>query len=149
MTDDMRKTADKTTADAVISAYADRILGNGPVTMLVVLTQDRVIGWCQWYGWSDLPSEALAMKAREGEVGIDYALGDPTSLGRGLGTELIQALVVEVRRAAGDVGLLVGVDATNVPSRRALESSGFALVAVRPVATEPRDEPVALYRLGP
>jgi RimJ/RimL family protein N-acetyltransferase len=39
--------------------------------------------------------------------------------------------------------------AANAASRRVPEKNGFALVAVRPVATEPIDAPMALYRLPP
>jgi hypothetical protein len=51
------------------------------------------------------------------------------------------------RCAACVPGLLVGPDAANVASRRVLEKNGFALVAVRPVATEPGDRPISIYRL--
>jgi RimJ/RimL family protein N-acetyltransferase len=40
-------------------------------------------------------------------------------------------------------------DAGNVASRRVLEKNGFRLVDVRPVASEPTDDPMAIYRLPP
>ncbi|HXP18237.1 MAG TPA: hypothetical protein VN840_01200 [Streptosporangiaceae bacterium] len=44
-------------------------------------------------------------------------------------------------------GILVGPEASNTASRRVLEKNGFELVAVRTVATEPTDAPMAIYRL--
>ena len=86
------------------------------------------------------------MGARDGEAGIDYAIGDPDCIGRGLGTELIAALVAEApplsgRRDHGRPGRgQHGVAAS-------AGENGFELVAVRPVATEPSDAPMAIYRL--
>ena len=52
-----------------------------------------------------------------------------------------------VRCTCPGAGLLAGPDAANVASRRVLEKNGFALVAVRPMATEPSDRPISIYRL--
>jgi aminoglycoside 6'-N-acetyltransferase len=138
-----------TTAEAVLADYRSRINGEADTAtvMLTVVQDDTVIGWCQWYRWADDPAEAAAMEALDGEVGIDYAIGEPSRVGRGIGTELIAALVAEVRRCYPGAGLLVDPDAANLASRRVLEKNGFGLVAVRPVATEPSGRPMAIYRL--
>ena len=141
-------TAD-TTMEAELAQYRDRVTGGGDAAtiMLTVLRNAMPIGWCQWYRWADYPDEAIAMAAFDHEVGIDYAIGDPSSVNRGVGTDLIAALITEVRRANPGCGLLVAPDAANVASRRVLEKNGFELVAVRPVETEPSDRPMAIYRL--
>ena len=87
------------------------------------------------------------MEALPGEAGIDYAIGDPAQISRGVGTELIAALVAEVRRHHPGAGILADPDARNAASRRVLEKNGFGLVAVRPVASEPTGDPMAIYRL--
>jgi RimJ/RimL family protein N-acetyltransferase len=87
------------------------------------------------------------MDARDGEVGIDYAIGDPAWVGRGAGIALVAALVAEARSHCPGAGVLVAAAAANAASRRVLEKNGFALVAVRPVETEPGDAPMAIYRL--
>ena len=46
-------------------------------------------------------------------------------------------------------GVLVGADSENLSSRAVLERNGFNLVAVRHVATEDTDDPIAIYRLAP
>jgi aminoglycoside 6'-N-acetyltransferase len=140
-------TAD-TTAETTIDSYRRRLTGQKSRTHMLVATEDgTAIGWCQWYLWADYPAEALAMQAAEGEVGIDYAIGELTRTGRGVGTRLIEALVAEVRRIHPGAGMLVDPDAANLASRRVLEKNGFVLVAVPRVDTEPNDAPMSIYRL--
>lgn len=88
------------------------------------------------------------MVAGTGEIGIDYTVGDPAWIGRGAGTMQIAALVAEARRDHPSAGILAAPDAANLASRRILEKNGFELVAVRRVATELADEPMAIYRLA-
>jgi aminoglycoside 6'-N-acetyltransferase len=140
-----------TTAGAEITKYRQRVSGASarPTTMLMVTWDGEAIGWCQWYRWADYPAEAAAMGAHDGEIGIDYAIGDPAWVGRGTGTLLVAALVAEARHHYPGAGALTAADAANTASRRVLEKNGFRLVAVRPVATEPSDTPMAIYRLPP
>lgn len=138
-----------TTAEAEIAEYQERIDEAQPVTTMLMVTEaGRSIGWCQWYCWADYAAEAVAMQARDGEVGIDYAIGDPAFIGHGSGTALIGALVAEVRRHRPGAGVLADPDATNAASRRVLEKNGFGLVEIRSVITEPQDAPMAIYRLA-
>jgi RimJ/RimL family protein N-acetyltransferase len=139
-----------TTAEAELAKYRLRI-GPDALTdtiMLTVIQDGRPIGWCQWYRWADYPDEEAAMGACRGEAGMDYAIGDPAWIHRGTGTELIAVLVTEIRRQHPGAGMLVGPDAANTASRRVLEKNGFELVEIRPVATEPSDAPIAIYRLS-
>jgi aminoglycoside 6'-N-acetyltransferase len=140
-----------TTAEEEIAKYRRRVSPQErPATIMLMVTWDGAgIGWCQWYRWADYPAEAVAMEARDGELGIDYAIGDPARVGRGAGAALVAALVTEARRHCPGAGILAAAAAANAASRRVLEKNGFALVAVRPVATEPSDAPMALYRLPP
>lgn len=139
------------TPEQDVAKYRERICGTGggPATMLTVTWAGNPIGWCQWYRWADYPAEAAAIDAQPGEAGIDYAIGDPAWIGRGAGTLLIAALVAEVRRPHPRAGVCSAPEAANTPSRRVLEKNGFRLEAVRPVATEPTDAPMAIYRLAP
>jgi aminoglycoside 6'-N-acetyltransferase len=132
-----------------LAKYQDRIRRGcrSPTHMLTILLDDAPIGWCQWYLWSDFPPESEAVGAHDGDIGIDYAIGEPARTGHGLGTMMIAALVAEVRRRHPGTGILSTPDARNAASRRVLEKNGFRLVAVRPVATEATDDPMAIYRL--
>lgn len=132
-----------------VEKYRKRVRKLGPTIMMSVFENGVHIGWCQWYRWSDYPREGRAVGALPGEVGIDYAIGEPSAVGRGLGTAMIRALVVEVRCHHAGAGVLVTPEASNSASRRVLEKSGFVLADVRPVVTEPTDAPMAIYRLAP
>jgi aminoglycoside 6'-N-acetyltransferase len=139
-----------TTAEAEIAEYRQGVRqGSGATThMLTVTLAGAPVGWCQWYRWADYPDAAEAMGARDEEIGIDYAIGDPAQVGRGVGTTLIATLVSEIRHRHPNAGILADPDAANKASRRVLEKNGFRLVAVRPVATEASDAPMAIYRLS-
>jgi aminoglycoside 6'-N-acetyltransferase len=132
------------------TAYRQLLTGEDDGThLLVVVERGRdAVGWCEWYRWDDTPGEARELGTLPGEVGFDYALGDPAAVGRGLGTELIAALVAEVRAHHPGCGIVVEPEAANTVSRRVLERNRFALVDVRPLAFEPHDRPMAIYRLA-
>jgi aminoglycoside 6'-N-acetyltransferase len=138
------------TAAATLAEYADQVAGRGDdaTTVLIVVEAGRgPIGWCQWYRWDAHPDEARELRTLPGEVGLDYAIGDPGAIGRGLGTALIAALVAEVRARHPGCGVVVEPEAANLASRSVLERNGFSLVDVRPLAFEPGDRPMAIYRL--
>ena len=44
--------------------------------------------------------------------------------------------------------MIVDPDARNAASRAVLERNGFSLIAVRPVASELNNNPMAIYRLA-
>ncbi|HEY3774790.1 MAG TPA: GNAT family N-acetyltransferase [Solirubrobacteraceae bacterium] len=142
------------TAEAELDEIRESVerTANQATRMLTVLERAEgvghsPIGWCQWYPYDAYPDEGAAAGALPGECGFDYALGDPAAIGRGLGTQLIAALIGEVRRAHPRCGFIVAPDARNVASRRVLEHNGFVLAEVRPIETEPIDDPMAIYRL--
>lgn len=120
-----------------------------PVEVLLVTEGDRPIGWCQWYRCDDDPEWAADVEAVPGDVGIDYAIGDPAAVGRGVGTALIGALVDHVRRRHPVAGVIADPEAANAASRRVLEKNGFELVGIRLLPSESTQDPMAVYRLAP
>ena len=136
------------TVDAELDSYAEAIRGDDPTFMLIATQFGEPVGFWQWYAWSDYPKAADGVGARPGDCGIDYALGEPAAIGGGVGTELVAALVAEVRAYRPDAGIVADPEATNRASRRVLEKNGFVLVAERPVPSEPVDAPMAIYRLA-
>jgi GNAT superfamily N-acetyltransferase len=113
----------------------------------MVLEDDAAIGWCQWYRCEVDHDWAADVGAAPGDIGVDYAIGEPTCVGRGLGTLLVAALVTLVRAEHPDVAFVSDPDAANAASRRVLEKNGFRLLAVKALASEPTDDPMAIYRL--
>jgi RimJ/RimL family protein N-acetyltransferase len=120
-----------------------------PTHALVVVENGRDIGWCQWYRCTDYPEHARAVGAEPNDIGIDYALGDPTRIGQGVGTALIGVLVAHIRERHPRAGLIADPEAANRASRRALEKNGFVLQGERAISTERTDAPMAIYRLSP
>lgn len=129
-----------TTADDALEKIGQRVSGSGDqaTRMLTIVETPAAgpqaavpIGWCQWYPYDAYPAEAEALGACDGDCGLDYAIGDPGAIGRGLGTELVSLLVARVRRHHPGCGVIVVPDAANTASRRVLERNQFALIAVR------------------
>jgi aminoglycoside 6'-N-acetyltransferase len=140
------------TATEELDGIRESVAGHSATRMMIVLESTEgapgsAVGWCQWYPYDAYPAEGAAAGALPGECGFDYALGDPGAVGRGLGTELIARLIAEVRRVHPACGCIVAPDARNLASRRVLERNGFELVEVRPIETEPIEDPMAIYRL--
>jgi RimJ/RimL family protein N-acetyltransferase len=125
------------------------VVGDQPTSALIVVESEREIGWCQWYRCADYPEHAAGVGARPEDIGIDYAIGDPGSVGRGLGTALIAALVQHVRRRHPGCGVIADPEVGNTASRRILEKNGFVLLDERQVESEPTDAMMAIYRLAP
>lgn len=125
------------------------VAGEDPTRALMVEEDGRPIGWCQWYGVDDFPAHAEGVGAAPGDVGIDYAIGEPDRTGAGVGTALVAGVVALVGEARPGAGVVADPEAANTASRRVLEKNGFALVSVGPVASETTDAPMAVYRRPP
>lgn len=79
-----------------------------------------------------------------GAVTVDYLIGDPGRVRRGLGTAMIRAVVADtwVTQPGTDT-ILVAVVAANTASWRALEKAGFHRVAEGPMEPDnPVDDPL-------
>jgi|KBSSwiStaDraftv2_1062776.scaffolds.fasta_scaffold02258_13 RimJ/RimL family protein N-acetyltransferase len=133
---------DSTVADE-LATNAAMIRGEDPATVLIAELDGRPIGWGQWYRWEWYPETAAAYGAYPGEYGIDYGIGEPDCIGRGLGTELVGLLVAEVPARAS---ILAAPSGRNRPSCRALERNRFTKWGYLSVAEEPNASPLALYR---
>jgi len=135
------------TAEEELADCRAAISGTEPTFMLMAEVDGRTIGWAQWYNRWDYPHGAAALDALPGEVGIDYGIGEPDCVGRGLGTALIAALVAHVRAERPGASIVVDPSAANAASCRVLEKNGFTLVDVRDMPGAPSASPVAVHRL--
>jgi aminoglycoside 6'-N-acetyltransferase len=113
------------TPAAVEARYGPRIDGATPTRMWVVEANGRSVGFVQDYRIGDYPEYALLAPDPDA-IGIDYAIGDPAWVGRGLGVRLIWAWMLRARHRFPEAGTYFAApDHRNVASRRILAKAGF------------------------
>jgi GNAT superfamily N-acetyltransferase len=115
------------TSATEVDALRRCILGVEPTTVLLVVERTKPIGWCQWYLCRDYPDHAREVGADPDDAGIDYAIGNPTRRGQGVGTALIAALVTHTRQRHPRAGVIADPENSNTASRRVLKNNGFQL----------------------
>ncbi len=136
------------TVEQELDELRGSVAGADATRALVALDRNgQPIGWCQWYRCRDYPDHAADVKAGPDDFGIDYAIGDPARTGRGLGIELVAALVRHVRREHPAAGLVAVPEAANAASRSVLEKNGFRLIAEGRLVSERSGARMAIYRL--
>jgi aminoglycoside 6'-N-acetyltransferase len=123
---------DPTAADRVAEKYGPRIRGDHPVQMCVVLWDDRPIGFIQRYRTADDPDFARAIAPSglrfESAGGIDYAIGEPALVGRGIGSRMVTTFSASTFEHYPDIdAIVVTPQARNHASCRALEKAGYGL----------------------
>ena len=95
----------------------------------------RDIGWIQCYAAADEPDETApwwALGVEETAAGIDYLVGDPADRGRGIGSAMVRAFVVDVvfGRHPDWTQACAAPFAGNIASWRALEKAGFRFAGI-------------------
>jgi aminoglycoside 6'-N-acetyltransferase len=120
--------APKTLAE-VEAEYRPGIDGIEPTWHYIVSVDGRPIGMVQWYLWSSYPDEKEDgdIGVQPGEAGVDYFIGEPDMIGRGVGPLVIARFLDEIVFANNpDVtGVRTSIHAENRRSWRCLEKVGF------------------------
>ncbi|MET0136576.1 MAG: GNAT family N-acetyltransferase [Kibdelosporangium sp.] len=113
----------------------------------LALLDDVPVGLVQRSRLADYP-EYLTEFTRyvtvpEGACTIDYLIGDPARVGRGIGTRVISSMVERTWRDFPDAtAVIVAVAAANRASWRALEKSGAVRIATGDMEPDnPLDDP--------
>ena len=121
-------------AAAIERDFGAVIDGDDPADVSIVDHDEQPVGLLQRYRFADNPAylDELAplLSIPGAALSIDYFVGEPTALRRGLGSAMIAAAVAAIWRdhpAAPSV--VVPVCASNVASWRTLEQAGFRRVA--------------------
>lgn len=113
------------TLEGVTAAYGAAIDGMTPTRMWVVEVNGRSVGFVQDYRVRDYPDFALLTPDPDA-VGVDYAIGEPEWVGRGLGSRMLWAWMLRTRRRFGDVtSYFAAPDHRNESSLRILDKVGF------------------------
>ena len=131
--------------DHLEAKYGPRIDGAWPEVFIVRIDGNPIgfVQWCpmesyaEWYGELDEAIDA---------IGIDYLIGEPSLVGRGVGTRVIGDFVRRVwSRFPDAVGVLADPQPGNRASCRVLEKNGFRAVFEGRLGSDPVDSRV--YRL--
>lgn len=113
------------TLAAVTEHYAPAIDGEDPTRMWVVEANGRSVGMVQDYLISDHPDYAV-LTPDPAAIGVDYLIGEPAWVGRGVGTQMLQAWLRVARAGYPDAtSYFAAPDHRNVRSRRLLLKVGF------------------------
>ncbi len=143
-----REPADLETVEAT---YGPMIDGGDPTEGFIVVNQGRPIGFMQRYRLEDNPQWQQSVAVGIGSLtaaGIDYLIGEEHATGKGLGPQMIAALVEDSWARFPDIeAVVVDVLQENRASWRALEHAGFQRVWEGTLhADHPSDEgPCFLY----
>lgn len=122
------------TAEAVERDFGASADGAEPNEDHLALLDGTPFGLLQYSRFADYPEYgdelAAVLPVPHGAVSIDYLIGDPTHVGRGLGATMIRAFTARIWHAdATATCVIVPVASANRASWRALLRAGFRLVA--------------------
>jgi aminoglycoside 6'-N-acetyltransferase len=111
--------------EAITKAYGADIDGLTPTRMWVVEVNGRSVGFIQDYRIADYPDFAVLAPDVEA-IGLDYLLGDPTWIGRGIGTRMLWAWLERMHHRFPDAcTCFAAPDHRNLASLRVLDKVGF------------------------
>jgi 8-oxo-dGTP pyrophosphatase MutT (NUDIX family)/RimJ/RimL family protein N-acetyltransferase len=128
--------------------YGPRIAGQSPVRVHVATVDGADAGFLQHYRVGDYEEYAAATGLPDA-VGLDYAIGVPQLIGRGLGPQLIWSYLRDVAMPAHPAArhALASPDVANHASIRALEKAGFTQAGPIEVPDEPAPEQLCVLDL--
>lgn len=113
------------TEERVVAQYAPEIDGMTPTRMWIAEVNGRSVGFVQDYRIRDYPQFALLTPDAEA-IGVDYAIGEPQWMGRGLGTRIVWAWAQRTHKRCPDVATYFAApDHRNEASLRLLDKVGF------------------------
>lgn len=144
----------ETTPQAVERDFGPAARREEPSEDLLAVLDGIPFGLVQCARLADYPDYlaefAQIVPVPETAVTIDYLIGDPDRVGRGLGTRMIRAALERTWQEYPDAeAVLVAVVAANTASWRALEKAGLRRVASGDMEPDnPVDEPLHhVYRV--
>ena len=106
--------------------YGPALDGEDPTRLWVLELNGRSVGMLQDYRVGDHPEYAL-LTAKPDAVGFDYLIGDPSWVGRGIGTRMLWGYLRDVVRPhyPAVTELFAAPDHRNAASLRVLDKLGF------------------------
>jgi aminoglycoside 6'-N-acetyltransferase len=125
---------DDATPEGLEADYGGVVDGTEPTEVFIVEVDGRDAGLVQRFtlaAYAEYHNELQALvEVPAGTVSIDYFIGEPDLVGRGVGSGMLTTFVGRLwRELPGASCVLVPVNAENAASWRALERAGFRRVA--------------------
>ncbi|CUR55758.1 GCN5-related N-acetyltransferase [metagenome] len=113
------------TLEAVTEAYGPSVDGMTPKRMWIAEVNGRSVGLIQDYRIADYPDFAVLAPDVEA-IGLDYLVGDPHWIDRGIGTRMLWAWLERMRRRFPEARTCFAApDHRNHASLRVLDKVGF------------------------
>jgi aminoglycoside 6'-N-acetyltransferase len=126
---------------SVEADFGPSVDSTDPAEAFIASARGRPVGLIQRYTFADNPgyiAELAPLIAVPGAaLSIDYFIGEPDALRRGVGSAMIRAAVASIWRNYPSAPMVVvPVVAANTASWRVLERAGFRRVAEGPLAPD-------------
>lgn len=124
---------DPSAADQVEQKYLPSINGLEPTEMMIILWSGAEVGMIQCYRMRDHSDWEHTLESSTGLIfgaaaGIDYLIGVPDLVGRGIGSAAVAAFSAEVFARYPEVNqIVVTPQEANRASCRVLEKAGYTL----------------------
>jgi RimJ/RimL family protein N-acetyltransferase len=115
------------TSAQAIEEYRPETRADSSTTACIIEEEGVPVGYIQFYPWAAEPEEvqALELPVDANAWGIDVFIGEPSHLGRGVGTRAVDLVARHLfsQRGASSVALLAAK--ANAHALRAYEKAGF------------------------
>ncbi|NUS44621.1 MAG: GNAT family N-acetyltransferase [Mycobacteriaceae bacterium] len=127
--------AHETSDEAVRRDFGPSARREEPNQDWLALIDGTPVGLMQRCRWDDYPEYidevAPILAVPNSAISLDYLVGEPTLIGCGLGTRMMQSMLAKTWRDCPDSNTaIVPVHADNIASWRMLEKAGFRRVAI-------------------
>lgn len=113
------------TAERIHAQYLPEIAGESATALAIIEANGRSVGFLQHYLLRDYPDYAVLTPDPDA-VGVDYAIGEPGWVGRGVGVQALWRWLESIHVAHPEVKTAFAApDHRNAASLRMLEKVGF------------------------
>jgi len=118
------------TRSEVDDKFLPRTQDGSAVRCLVAETEGTPFGYLQWYFNRSFPDDSAAAAGETDGVSVDYYIGHPDFLGRGLGVAMLTACrhSLHALLRQPDRRLFIQHSDGNLAARRCTEAAGFRLL---------------------
>ena len=112
--------------ESIAAKYGPRIDGDHYVTPCIVELANHPIGYMQYYPIQSRDYSAYSLDTNSNYFGIDQFIGESELWGQGLGTQLIQALLLYLKGRQAE-GVILEVKKSNSRAIKSYQKCGFEI----------------------